>query len=278
MEKYKILGISGSPRRNHNTDHLLEIALEAAREIGDVETEFISLAEHPLNFCTGCMECFGWKKGSSNGVFCYVHNDDGNWINQKVLECDGLILAAPVYAYDISGLMKAFLERANFSYMAFTEYSGALRFKPLGAITVGVGDIEAQESAGHTIWRWGLALSLIPVSAPPTGDDTIPVASLMGCFASTVDARWVYEADAFSKEKQRTNPPTQGSRNIRAARNLGKNVAIVAKIVKTGLKTLKEQGINIPETFPFKKYSGTPIPGSYIERLVKEGKVELVKY
>ena len=42
MEKVKILGIAGSPRKG-NTEYLVQRALEAAESIGGVDTEFVSL-------------------------------------------------------------------------------------------------------------------------------------------------------------------------------------------------------------------------------------------
>ena len=40
----KILGISGSPIEGGNADAFLKEALKAAEAVGDVETEFVSLA------------------------------------------------------------------------------------------------------------------------------------------------------------------------------------------------------------------------------------------
>lgn len=48
MGSIKIVGIAGSPRRG-NTELLVKEALKAAESIGDVETEFISLAGKRFN-------------------------------------------------------------------------------------------------------------------------------------------------------------------------------------------------------------------------------------
>jgi len=41
----KILGVCGSPIKNGNTETMLNVVLESAREIGDVETELVTMGE-----------------------------------------------------------------------------------------------------------------------------------------------------------------------------------------------------------------------------------------
>ena len=53
----KVLGISGSPRREGNTDILVNTALEVLAAEG-LETEFLSLADRPIKPCVACRGCF----------------------------------------------------------------------------------------------------------------------------------------------------------------------------------------------------------------------------
>ena len=53
----KILGISGSPRKDANTDRMLRYALEAAESVGDITTEAIYRREYDIHSCTGCYAC-----------------------------------------------------------------------------------------------------------------------------------------------------------------------------------------------------------------------------
>ena len=62
-----------------------------------------------------------------------------------------------------------------------------------------------------------------------------------------------------------------------ACRNLGRNVALVSKIVKKGIEELERAGVGIPEIATFKKVREKPSPGSYLEKLVKEGKIKVVE-
>ncbi len=54
MVKAKILGISGTPIKNGNCDKMVQESLKACTELGDVETEFITLADKEITMCKHC--------------------------------------------------------------------------------------------------------------------------------------------------------------------------------------------------------------------------------
>jgi len=64
----KVLGISGSMRRDGNTATLVNVILSRCHDAG-IETEFISLAGKTIRPCLGCEEC---KKEN----WCVIQNDD----------------------------------------------------------------------------------------------------------------------------------------------------------------------------------------------------------
>jgi multimeric flavodoxin WrbA len=98
----KILGISGSPKKNGNTAFALRRALETAHAAG-AETQFLSLAGKEIHPCTGCWSC-------QKERVC-VFKDDMAEILAALRGCDGLILASPVYFGMVSGLMKNMMDR-----------------------------------------------------------------------------------------------------------------------------------------------------------------------
>jgi multimeric flavodoxin WrbA len=87
----KIIGICGSPRKDGNTEQLLAVCLEAARNAGS-DTELITLCDKEIKGCIACMKCKDKKDGK-----CYGHNDNLNEIIEKVFSADGLIFGSPVY-------------------------------------------------------------------------------------------------------------------------------------------------------------------------------------
>ena len=87
----KILAICGSPRKGGNTEQLLNICLDRAKELG-AETKLIALHDREVRGCIACMQC----KQHGDGK-CYGHEDDLNDIASEVYTTDALILGSPVY-------------------------------------------------------------------------------------------------------------------------------------------------------------------------------------
>jgi len=111
----KAIAINGSPRKKWNTATLLEKAIEGAASQG-AETRLIHL--YDLIF-RGCISCFACKKrgGESYGT-CAV-KDDLTAIYAEIKEASALILGSPIYFGDVTGIMRSFLERLLFPYLAY---------------------------------------------------------------------------------------------------------------------------------------------------------------
>ena len=126
-------------------------------------------------------------------------------------------------------------------------------------------DTAGQEVCAQDLWMWAQGLGMLPVGSWPTRQDPNPLASTFGGLVSTVDGRQIYGKSALSKEACRTVPPTQGSRNERAIRNVGRHVAGTAMILKLGKQTFKEKGFEGPDIFPFTRYSVKPKKKSWVQ-------------
>jgi len=98
----KTVGILGSAREGGNTEILLDIALEEARNIGG-STSKITLRDKVIAQCDGCMGC------AQTGE-CVIQ-DDMQGVYQQIREADGIIWATPVYYWSMSGLTKIALDR-----------------------------------------------------------------------------------------------------------------------------------------------------------------------
>ncbi len=99
----KVLGIVCSPRRDGNTEILVQEALDAARENGAEETELLRLAGKEIAPCDGCDVCL--ETGN-----CVI-NDDMQQVYSKMLEADGIILGSPVYFWGVTAQAKALIDR-----------------------------------------------------------------------------------------------------------------------------------------------------------------------
>jgi len=119
----KILAIVGSPRPKGNTDYLVDQALEEASRLA-VDTEKIVLSQYEVNPCLGHDDCASYES-------C-LQKDDASWILDRFREADGVILATPVYFYNVSAQMKAFIDRNYFLYMHDQKY----KLRAVGFIVV----------------------------------------------------------------------------------------------------------------------------------------------
>jgi len=273
-ERVKILGICGSARKA-STHWAVNLALKTSKTLGYVDTEYVNLGDYNLVPCNGCMKCFGWQHPWDAEIpYCYETDDDSGQLMAKMMESDGIIFGTPVYTLGITSLSRILTEKAHmFGPMSFTKFSGRMINKPCGVITVGGVDTAGQEVCAQDLWMWAQGLGMLPVGSWPTKDDPNPQASVHGGIVSTVDGRQIYGKSALSKEACRTVPPTQGSRNERAIRNVGRHVGATAMIIKLGKVAFKEGGYNTPELLPFTRYSVKPRKKSWVQHLINEGKV-----
>jgi multimeric flavodoxin WrbA len=98
----KILGIDGSPRKNGNTETLVNTILQGA-EANGAETRHYKIAEMKLSPCLGCMDCR--ESGSC------IHEDDMTPLYDEIQSSDGIIIGSPVYMWQVSAQTKTFLDR-----------------------------------------------------------------------------------------------------------------------------------------------------------------------
>lgn len=98
----KVLILSGSPRKNGNSDILCDEFTKGAAESGN-EVEKIRVAEKKIGFCHACYACKG------TGV-CAI-KDDMAEVLQKMIDADVIVLASPVYFYSIDAQLKALIDR-----------------------------------------------------------------------------------------------------------------------------------------------------------------------
>src|SRR5512136_1697777 len=100
----KVLGIMGSPRRQSNTEILLDKALEVARQAG-AEVEKVSVAKLKI---APCLEIYACVKFGN----CTI-NDDMQSLYNKLLEADHIVFASPIFFYGVTSQAKAVIDRCQ---------------------------------------------------------------------------------------------------------------------------------------------------------------------
>ncbi len=119
----QILGISGSPIKNSNTDRLIEAVLASS----GLKSEFIKLSKSQVRPCIACLGC---KKDN----VCKV-KDDFPGLAEKVRQAGAVVVGgyAPYGAVD--GFTKAFLERL----FSLRHQNGLNRGKLAVVVATGIG-------------------------------------------------------------------------------------------------------------------------------------------
>lgn len=141
----KIVGVISSSKVRGNTATLVREALKGAEEEGASVKE-IFLAQHKLNFCTGCLNCTAKGK-------CPLP-DDFEEIRKIIYEADGIILGSPTYATEYNAIMKCFIERLG----PYTLYASLLGGKYGAGISTAYGEGAAKKVAKKLADTFGFAI------------------------------------------------------------------------------------------------------------------------
>ena len=189
----KVIGISGSPRKDGNTENLVKEALKPFYEKGWEVTEFF-LSSKTINPCMGCETCN--ETGS-----CAIEGDDMELLLSEFENCDALIIGSPAYYRNVTAQLKALFDR-SFVFKNRKLLAGKLG----GAIAVGRG-----EGGGQS-----LVLSIIHNYYLSSGALCVP------CEINGLSARADKPGDILKQENR-----------LRQARVLGENIIKYAEMMHT---------------------------------------------
>ena len=119
-EMKRIMIIDGGPRRNMNTAQMLQKFAEGAKSVGnDVEVKTVRLYDMDYKGCMSCMACK--LKGKASNVCRF--RDALSPVLDEIAQADGLVLGSPIYFGEVTGQMRAFLERLSFPWLSYNDYS-----------------------------------------------------------------------------------------------------------------------------------------------------------
>jgi multimeric flavodoxin WrbA len=153
----QILGISGSPVKNSNTDRLVKAVLNAS----GLNTEFVKLSAMNVRGCMACLQCAGDN-------IC-KQRDDFVELSVKVRKAHALVIGAFSPYGSVDSFTKAFLERL----FSFRHRLGLNRGKLAVVISTGGrasgGLHETNEQVTHALRREGMEVigNLEAIGNPP---------------------------------------------------------------------------------------------------------------
>ena len=122
MMRIEVLGISGSPIKNSNTDRLVKAVLNAT----GLESEFVKLSTINVRPCLACKKCVPDN-------LCKV-KDDFPELSEKIKKAKALILGAYIPYGQIDGFTKALLER----FWSLRHVNNLLRGKLCATVLTGL--------------------------------------------------------------------------------------------------------------------------------------------
>ena len=102
----KVLLINGSPRANGNTALALNEMVKVFHQEG-IDTEIVQIGKKDIRGCLACTSCYTTGK-------CVI-DDMVNECAPKLAECDGVVVASPVYYASANGTLISFLDRLFYS-------------------------------------------------------------------------------------------------------------------------------------------------------------------
>ncbi len=98
-----IVVITGSPRKNGNTEILADAFIKGAKSSGNTVTK-INSGNLKINGCTDCKYCF-----THDGI-C-VQRDGMDEVYPSLKKADMIVFASPVYFYGFTAQIKALIDR-----------------------------------------------------------------------------------------------------------------------------------------------------------------------
>lgn len=103
MKKKNILVLTGSPRRNGNSDRMAEAFIKGALSVGHEVVKFDSAAKD-IAGCKACKKC--WAKGKP----CF-YRDDFDELTTILEEADVIVYSTPLYWFSFPAQIKAAIDR-----------------------------------------------------------------------------------------------------------------------------------------------------------------------
>jgi multimeric flavodoxin WrbA len=118
----KAIAICGSPRKEGNTEILLQRCLSVLKARG-IQTELVRLAGKEIKPCRACNVCTEKKDKK-----CAIKNDDFHEVFEKMLAADIIVVGSPVYFGSATPQIMALLDRAGY----VGRFNGNLFSRKLG--------------------------------------------------------------------------------------------------------------------------------------------------
>lgn len=105
----KIYVFNGSPRKKCNTAQMLNAVIDGIRAAAPhADVEYVNLYDYTYKGCISCFAC--QRKENRDRLHCQIRDCLCETLD-GAFHADGLVFGSPIYFFDITAQMRAFLER-----------------------------------------------------------------------------------------------------------------------------------------------------------------------
>jgi len=197
MNPPMILGLVGSPNREGRTYQLVLAALEAGAEAGAC-TELVQMADHVVG---PCRDCLPWV--CRTNLRCTYEDPAFDYLREKILNCDGLVLGTPVYWWDTSAMVR-YLFLKMFRVYASSAPSRGL---PALGITVAGGGGNGLISALRPVYHFFQVMQMRAIEPVPVNRFNFDAALQRARVQGARLASLAQERHPFARADERYLPP-----------------------------------------------------------------------
>lgn len=143
----EVFGVSGSPRRNGNSDIILKTIISGV-SYEKIPVTHLNLTNIQFQGCVGCEKCRKDK-------ICTGLIDGMSVMYNHIISSRGLIAVSPTHNYNITSWMKAFIDRLycfyNFENDCPRSWSSQLAGQNRKAVLAAICEQENREDMGFTL-------------------------------------------------------------------------------------------------------------------------------
>ncbi|MBF0526711.1 MAG: flavodoxin family protein [Deltaproteobacteria bacterium] len=218
-----LVAIAGSPVNDSNTTAFLAEALKVLEGKEDVAVTVFDLSKMNVGDCRQCNWCLARQ---TEDRFC-VLDDDMAIVLPKVRECDGLILATPVYFARMSGYLAAAIDRMRCLHYGRVN-KGGMQYKVGAALAVSWFRNSGLETALNSL-LWAFATYQMIIAFPGS------VSTFGGAGVASPHGEGRLEGDDRHQVLQDRHGIIGAQETVRAMLKL-------VRLVKAGQKALGQTG------------------------------------
>lgn len=140
----RVTAFVGSARKKH-TYRSVHRFLDRLHSLGDVESEIVVLSDFDLKTCRGCGAC------CNHGEELCPLKDDRDLLIGKMMASDGVVFASPVYSFQVSAIMKIFLDKLGFAFHRPRFFGKTFTSIVIEAIYGGAKTVEYLDFVGEAL-------------------------------------------------------------------------------------------------------------------------------